>query len=410
MNTPNAIPAGQPVRRDALPRNIYWYYVMEAGNSTGFIMGNWIFFWLRFMSYGQLGLIDGLAFGFGMFMEIPTGALSDMLGKRRTLIAAMFCEVTGILLIATTSTLEQLVIGFLLQQVGWAFQSGASEALAYESLKEHGREAEYSRVLSRVGVIGTAVFIITTLMGGGLYLIQFRVPHFACALAYGTGLFAALMMREPHIDRAAHPHHASALASFRAQISSGVGQLGAPALRPYLLLIFVVSGVYTIYLVGLVQPMIGVSFGFDATAQSMITVISGIVSAGTLAALPLLTRRLGEWRGIILIAFALGLGWLLAALPLGEIGVLVMLLIRLAGDLGRPWISMIVNQHIESHARATALSGIALVSKLPYVVTAFIAGQLTEAGLLWVFNLALGLLVMLALVASVVRTVRRRNA
>jgi len=215
MRTTHVAAAGQPARRDALPRNIYWYYVMEAGNSTGFIMGNWIFFWLRFMSYGQLGLIDGLAFGFGMFMEIPTGALSDLLGKRRTLIAAMFCEVVGILLIATTNTLEQLVIGFLIQQIGWAFQSGASEALAYESLKEHGREAEYSRVLSRVGVIGTAVFIITTLIGGGLYLVQFRVPHFVCALAYGTGLFATLMMREPHIDRSAHPRHASALASFK---------------------------------------------------------------------------------------------------------------------------------------------------------------------------------------------------
>lgn len=410
LSPSNAIPVGQHTHRDALPRNISWYYVMEAGMSTGFIMGNWIFFWLRYMTYGQFGLIDGLSYGFGMFMEIPTGALSDMLGKRRTLIAAMGCEVLGMLLIASTTTLEQLVIGFLMQQIGWAFYSGASESLAYDSLKEHGREAEYSRVLSRVGMIGTFVFIITTLMGSGLYLLNFRLPHFVCAMAYCTSLLAAFMLREPYIDPAEKIHHANALASFRAQIVNGVRQLRTPALRPFMLLIFIVSGVYTLYRDGLVQPTIGISFGFDATAQSLITVVSGIVSVCTLALFAFLTRRLGEWRGMIIIAFALGLGWMLAALPLGGIGVLVMLLMRLAGDLSRPWISLIVNQHLESSSRATALSSISLLSKLPYVVTAFVAGQLIEAGVLWVFNLVLGLLVMLALIVTVINAVRQKSA
>ncbi|GEM_PF-435579 len=407
--TLHTAPSAASTRLPSLPRNIRWYYLLEAGTSTGFIMGNWIFFWLRYMTYGQLGLIDGLIFGFGMFMEIPTGALSDMLGKRRTLVAAMGCVVIGTLIMATTNSLEQLVIGFLIQQIGWAFHSGASEAFAYESLKEHGLESEYPRVISRSHMIGTVVFITTTLLGGGLYLLHFRLPHFAWALAYGVSLIAALLIREPRITHTADtPLHPLSLGSFVRQITDGVQQLRVPALRPYMLLIFVVSGVYTLYIVGLVQPALGVSFGFDAAAQSIITVLSGIISAGTLAMLPTLSRRLGDRRGLLLIAFGIGFAWLLAAFPLGAFGLAVMLLIRLAGDLSRPWISMIVNQHIESRARATALSAIALMSKIPYVVTAAIAGQLIEGGVLWAFNLGLGLMVMAAIVIAVVAAMRVR--
>jgi MFS family permease len=105
-------------------RNILLFYFLTFANNSFFITGNWIFFWLRYMTYGQLGLVDAGCFAFGMLMEIPTGAISDLLGKKRTLIAAHIFAALGFFVIGTSTAMTQIVIGFLLAQVGWAFLLG----------------------------------------------------------------------------------------------------------------------------------------------------------------------------------------------------------------------------------------------------------------------------------------------
>jgi hypothetical protein len=104
-------------------------------------------------------------------------------------------------------------------------------------------------------------------------------------------------------------------------------------------------------------------------------------------ALPFLRRRLGDWVGLIILTLLLIVGVGGAGWTAGFAGLTFLILIRVAGDVAEPWISVIINKYIPSKDRSTTLSTVSLFSKLPYVLTAVIAGDMAQRNELGVFNL-----------------------
>lgn len=98
----------------------------------------------------------------------------------------------------------------------------------------------------------------------------------------------------------------------------------------------------------------------------------------------------------------MGVGFLIAALPLKYFGLIPMLLIAMSGYLVYPWMSIVVNKEVDPRHRATALSTVALFTKIPYVVLAIIAGEMIDGGLLWMFNTAVGVVILASIGLSIV--------
>lgn len=380
--------------------NIRVYYLLSIASNAYFILGNWIFFWERFMTYGQLGVVDALSFAFGMVMEVPTGVVSDLIGKKRTLIAACLCNTIGYTIMASTNSLSQLVIGFLFFQVGLAFYSGAIEAMAFDTLKQYGEEARFDEVVSKGNAYAIISLVVATLIGGLLYNVNFRLPHYGQSVAFGVGLVGALFLKEPEIDT-----FTFTIRNYIKQLGAGFQQLWQPALRYRLPVLLGLPGVFYLFAFGLIQPAIAIHFGFGADAQAIIQAALGAVSAIALTQIPWLRRRVGDQRGLLLSGLLLGLGFFGAAtLTLGVYGILVLALIRLSGTLLVPWVSIVVNEHVESQYRATTLSTVALVAKIPYIAAAIAAGRMVEAGTFWLFNAFVGGGVMILLISTMVLT------
>jgi hypothetical protein len=92
----------------------------------------------------------------------------------------------------------------------------------------------------------------------------------------------------------------------------------------------------------------------------------------------------------------------LAALPLGVAGAGVLCLIRASGALSQPWASVVVNREIPSEDRATTLSTVALISKLPYILLSTLAGRAVANGDFPLFLLAMGGSILFLLAVSAV--------
>ncbi|NJL96071.1 MAG: hypothetical protein HC915_21235, partial [Anaerolineae bacterium] len=80
----------------------------------------------------------------------------------------------------------------------------------------------------------------------------------------------------------------------------------------------------------------------------------------------------------------------------------VLLWLGMAARLTIPWATVVVNHAIPSEARATTLSTVALMARLPYVVSAILAGALIQNGQLPLFNAVLGSLVLLVAFGSAI--------
>ena len=76
-------------------RNIYLFYLLSATMNFWFIASNWIYFWTKYMTFGQLGWVDAAGFGFAILLEIPSGAIADLFGKRKTILFGMIAPAIG---------------------------------------------------------------------------------------------------------------------------------------------------------------------------------------------------------------------------------------------------------------------------------------------------------------------------
>lgn len=377
--------------------NIRIFYLLTMANNAFFLVGNWIFFWLRYMTYGQLGWIDATCFAFGMIMEIPTGAISDLVGKKKTLALAQFLAAAGFAIMASSVEKYQLLVGFLITQAGWAFYSGAAEALAYDTLKEKGQEEQFDHVISSSNVVSIASTVFCTLIGILLYEWYFRSTHFAMAVAYGIGFILTFFLTEPKVDS----EHFSFKGYFN-QLAQGFYQLLQPKLKRFLPLIATLLGVYFVYSFGFLKPAVAEHFGFLAREQGLIYAVLSLVSAVLVHFVPQMRKKLSDAQGLILLTLLLGIGFLLAGLLTGWFGgIFVITLIAVAGSLSSPWVSVVVNREIASKYRATTLSTISMITKVPYIIVAILAGKLIQDGLINQFNTGIGILTLGATLFSI---------
>ena len=166
------------IRRLSKYRNIRQYFLLTILTNLWFAESSWLFFWRTFISYEEIGIIDALAFGFGMFIEIPTGALADIIGKRNTIIASYIFSALGIFIMSQTTGWFHLLVGMLFFQLGFALYSGTAEALCYDSLLEEKQEAEYESVISITSILILLSTIVATFIGGTLlYAVHIRLPY-----------------------------------------------------------------------------------------------------------------------------------------------------------------------------------------------------------------------------------------
>ena len=136
-------------------------------------------FTVLFLDYGvtleQFALLN-LVWALSIVVaEVPSGALADILGHKRLLVFAALLMVLemALLVFVPLGASPLLFLVFLLNRIcsglSEAAASGADEALAYDSLKSLGREAEWPKVLERTTWVVSLGFFSTMILGAFAY-------------------------------------------------------------------------------------------------------------------------------------------------------------------------------------------------------------------------------------------------
>ena len=369
--------------------NILLFYILTSGTNFWFVGSNWIYFWTKYISYGFLGWVDGLAFAFSLFLEVPSGAIADIIGKKFTLLIAMFCGFIGTLLIATTTTSLQLTVGWFITQIAYSFYSGSAEALAYDSLPTINKEIIWEKVVTTAYTIESFSTALSTLIGGFLYYYWFRLPQFFWSFGFLIATIAAIFIVEPKKDS-----YKFSLNQYFTQIKEGTANLFKKEIKIYTFFIFSILGTYFLYSFGFIRPAIATSFGFYAREQSII--FSSLTFMGVLVVkmIPFIRSKLGDFYGLAVLSLLMSSGFFIASANVGTYGIFSILVIAISAKLATPWVSIIINKHINPNNRATTLSALTFIQKLPYVLIAVIAGNLIEKGMLTSFNFGVALTVL----------------
>ena len=157
--------------------------------------------WVLYLAYcglslAQIGLLEGIYHATSILCEIPSGAVADLLGRKRSMILSRICIGVSCLLMLFSRSFGLFVLSFVIQALGNNFNSGSEEALVYDSMKCIGQEEQYMRVCGRLNVILEVSQGIATVAGGILAEYSWFWCYAACVFIAALSLVPVLLLME----------------------------------------------------------------------------------------------------------------------------------------------------------------------------------------------------------------------
>ena len=353
-----------------MERNLRLYPRYQVARSLAFWLPVFFLYFSARLPADQVLLLEAVYYAGVVVLEVPSGYLSDRLGRRPTLILASAAWLLGYLALGLAPSLWMFVVGQLLLAAGMAFNSGTDGALLYDSLTALSREDELARHEGRAQAQGLLAMGFAALVGGGVALIDLRLGHLLSAVGGAAALGLALAMVEPPAPQGrAH--------SPLRQVGSVLRHLRQPALA-WVFVFAVAMTVFNHVPYELAQPYLAALLGDDAMQST--PVVSGVVMA-VMMSVAALGSRLSTPLAAELGPVAVLLGAMaLQGLVIVSMGawlhpaVLALLLLRsVPGSISGPVQLAIILPRVDGRIRATYLSMQSLAGRLSFSAALLVA-------------------------------------
>ena len=134
-----------------------------------------------------------------MLFEIPSGAVADLFGRKKTLVAGRVCIALSCAGMLFSGSFTGFAVAFAVQALGYNLNSGSEEALVYDSMKLCGREESYLGVSSRLNLLIEISQAIATVAGGVLAEYSYQWCYAACFAIALLCLLPLWAMAEPPV-------------------------------------------------------------------------------------------------------------------------------------------------------------------------------------------------------------------
>jgi len=132
-----------------------------------------------------------------VILEIPSGYLADVLGRKKTLIIGTILGFLGFVVYDFSFSFWGFLMAELVLGLGQSLISGADSALLYDSLKAMGNEKKYLKYEGRMVSVGNFAEAIAGILGGLLAEISLRTPFYGQTAIAFIGIPAAILLVEP---------------------------------------------------------------------------------------------------------------------------------------------------------------------------------------------------------------------
>ena len=348
----------------------------------------------------QVNSIWSIIVGTIFLAEVPTGVLADKIGRKGSVTIALLLQALGEFLYFFASDYWAFVAIAILAGVGYAFSSGASEALVYDSLPETNREAEMKKSMGRVGSAYQLAFFAAPILGGlivsELVMSKFLAAIFLTACSVTVAFLISLTLKEPG------GHYQRAQESPWTILKDGLSQVKNSPKLQWLIAISVLTSTFSNSLVSLYQPYFA-QFSTPTFWIGAALSLGGLLAFGVQHNAYWIEKKLGRagffiltlWPGIMYVLFAL------VSLPVLLVPIFGMAYASM--EARSPLLSAYKNEQIKSQNRATVLSLINMFNSLYVALMSLVFGRIADSSVSHAF-LWIGILIIVF--ALVLRTDR----
>lgn len=127
-------------------KNTWIFYISQFLHSLIFTIPIWIAYYQQRITPAEISLLVSFQYIIQMILELPSGALADIIGRKNTNLVGWILGALSYLLFPLASNIYHFLFLALLGGIMDSFRSGSEEALIYDSLKESGKEKTFDKI------------------------------------------------------------------------------------------------------------------------------------------------------------------------------------------------------------------------------------------------------------------------
>lgn len=384
-----------------LNRNIKLDYLFTFIRNLDMSSSIWVLYLAyRGMSLLEVGILEGIYHITGMLFEIPSGAVADLLGRKKTIVAGRLFMTLSCLCMLFANGFWGFALSFFMQALSSNLNSGSEEALLYDSMKQCGREQEYLKVSGRMNMLVEISQAISVVAGGILAEYSYVWCYAACIVIALLGAVAALFFTEASVTEsvAEEPDKTRLLSHFA--ISFEI----LKANKRICNIVIYYSAIFTVYtLLFFYSQQYFSDMGLNKVHISLIMLVAGGASCLGAACSEKLYQRLGD-KLVTLCAVIIAAGIGIFCFRHLVMAIIIMVLTSFCNSLLYPIQSISLNRLIPSKQRATLISVNSMAFSVGMVILFPAVGALADCfGLAVVFG---GLGIVLTVGVWVARCVK----
>jgi MFS family permease len=141
--------------------------------------------------------IFSVAYASSALFDIPTGIISDRIGRKLTTISGALCGIICISLYAIGGSYWMLLAGGLTQGLSQAFYSGNNDALLHDSLKALKNERNYHIHLGTTSSMFQVALALASVIGSIMASISFSLVMWVSVIPQIGAFIVATQLIEP---------------------------------------------------------------------------------------------------------------------------------------------------------------------------------------------------------------------
>ncbi len=355
-------------------RNIKLLHLANLITGFAFIIPIWVSFERQYLTFSQMALIEMIMYTAGILLELPTGAFADLIGKKRTTALGWVISGIGNGVVAFAQSGTLIGIGFAITGIGGALISGANTALIYDTMKDLGKEKEYPKMASSLGLEYQISLIIATLCGGYLYQFWKGLPFFMYAFTMIIGGVIYILVKEPITDT-----QVFTIKKYIQQNVDGLKQLTKNAYIKYFSFFYIViGGVTWANMVFFNQPF-ATEIGFSEIGKSWLFSLLRLFNAVVLFKLLHAEKIMTKKRAFIIFPLLILISSLLSFTQNQIIGTFALLLLMISSTSRFIILESYINEEFPSSHRSTALSSLNMFVSILYISIVLIGGKFMDS-------------------------------
>jgi len=372
-----------------LKNNIKKNYIYFILDNLSLTRGLWMIFLIfKGMSLVQAGLLEGIFHITSLTMEMPTGSVADLLGRKVSRVAGRVLAVISSLLMVIANDFWIFALSFVLSALSYNLESGAGDALIYDSLLYIGEEKKYMGIAGKQEAILQLTSVVSFIIGGLLGKANYYWAFWGAVFLGTITLLFSFSFVEPPIIKNSEKKK-GVVKRITTQIVDSLKSLKNNKRASFLIIFSEILLAFSTCIFFYIQNFWKaegkdeLQIGIILAAASGFSAIFGLIASK-------IEKIFGERKMLGLLCFT----WFISiwGITLTDFKVLFFIIIMIVEGLTFIVSSDYINKIIPSEYRATIISFGSMIFSVFMIVVFPIFGKITESSSFFYSFLSLGIL------------------